>query len=180
MISLDIQYKTKDGKEVELYAIKDGDYPVLGAALHSSGWEIECWTLDGAYTYSRPSESDLVPVREAIGSKPVREAIGSKYLVELEVEEIPGYEYVAFRAPQEGEYYLCGTKITRCLSASASSKRMILRRNKPEPGDKVRSTAGGEYIYLAYNEDPEALGRHVVSRNGHVTTLSDCEVVYEG
>jgi len=51
MISLDKQYKTKDGIEVRIYAVDgDGDYPIHGAYRDIVGnWNMAVWTREGLF-----------------------------------------------------------------------------------------------------------------------------------
>jgi len=54
MISMDKQYRTKDGKEVRLYAIDGkGQWPIHGAFLLDNGWKMATWGL---------SDDDLIEV----------------------------------------------------------------------------------------------------------------------
>jgi len=67
MISMDKEYKTRDGREVRIYAT-DGkdDYPVHGAILISKdiGWKPHHWRLGGGYNYlGKDHEFDLIEVR---------------------------------------------------------------------------------------------------------------------
>jgi hypothetical protein len=60
MIDKSKTYKTRDGREVRIYAT-DGykDYPIHGAIM-DSGWCFHYWTEDGKGTISR---FDLIEVR---------------------------------------------------------------------------------------------------------------------
>ena len=48
MISKDKQYRTRDGREVRIYATDGGgDYPVHGAMLGHDGWQHFMWRVNG-------------------------------------------------------------------------------------------------------------------------------------
>jgi hypothetical protein len=48
MISKDKQYRTRDGREVRIYATDGGgDYPVHGAILGHDGWQHFMWRATG-------------------------------------------------------------------------------------------------------------------------------------
>jgi hypothetical protein len=66
MIDLDKKYRTRDGREVELYAIKpeNGSYPVLGAVKNNDQWDQRCWTLDGLFELFEESPADLIEVKQ--------------------------------------------------------------------------------------------------------------------
>lgn len=70
MISKDKQYRTRDGREVRIYAT-DGDepYQVHGAMKGWDGsWEMQIWTIFGAisiYDYNK-STNDLIEVKPRI------------------------------------------------------------------------------------------------------------------
>lgn len=73
MIDKSKQYKTRDGREVRIYATDGGSYtPVMGATSYTSKegktwWESARWTEDGAYdAYGRETNSDLIEVRPRI------------------------------------------------------------------------------------------------------------------
>jgi hypothetical protein len=64
MIDINKQYRTRDGREVRIYAV-DGqeDWPIHGATLKSFGWSSECWTKNGSSLTNMPHADDLVEVR---------------------------------------------------------------------------------------------------------------------
>ena len=67
MIDKNKQYRTRDGREVRIYAV-DGlnGCRVHGAIRHTEyGWEHRAWFTDGRM-YSYPSDSDLIEVRPRI------------------------------------------------------------------------------------------------------------------
>jgi hypothetical protein len=67
MIDKNKQYRTRDGREVRIYAV-DGlnGCRVHGAIRHPEyGWEHRAWFADGRM-YSYPSDSDLIEVRPRI------------------------------------------------------------------------------------------------------------------
>lgn len=63
MISKDKQYRTRDGRQVRIYAIDgDGCFPIHGAVAMSGEadrWVARCWRADGSATISGPGKSDL-------------------------------------------------------------------------------------------------------------------------
>jgi len=67
MIDLTKQYRTRDGREVRIYAT-DG-YPSLtvhGAIKLEDGWEIVAWRSDGRLGGYAESDSDLIEVKPRI------------------------------------------------------------------------------------------------------------------
>ena len=67
-IELGKTYKTRDGREVRIYATDGtGDYPVHGAVKsRGDGWFLECWTALGTRDYHRLHPLDLVEVKPRI------------------------------------------------------------------------------------------------------------------
>jgi hypothetical protein len=69
MISKDKTYRTRDGREVRIYATDGcGRFPIHGAVKISAGWLTKNWTLDG---HQNPEESwssdlDLIEVKPRI------------------------------------------------------------------------------------------------------------------
>ena len=48
MIDKNKQYRTRDGREVRIYAVDCGSaYPVHGALREDGYWDVLCWTQDG-------------------------------------------------------------------------------------------------------------------------------------
>ena len=68
MISMDKQYKTKEGKQVKLYAVEEkGHFPVHGATLELDGrWDCMCWTDEGKAFRGSITSEDLVEVKPAL------------------------------------------------------------------------------------------------------------------
>ena len=65
MISMDKNYRTKDGKEVRLYAIDGiGLKPVHGAMLYPDGWEPSSWSKDGDEGYKNDNLIEVMVVPE--------------------------------------------------------------------------------------------------------------------
>ena len=64
MIDINKKYRTRDGREVRIYAT-DGqeDWPIHGATLQSFGWSSDCWTKDGSTLTNMPHAHDLIEVR---------------------------------------------------------------------------------------------------------------------
>lgn len=67
MIDINKKYRTRDGREVRIYATDgDGAYSVHGAIKEDGGWTQESWTDAGCYTTSGERRSDLIEVKEKI------------------------------------------------------------------------------------------------------------------
>lgn len=66
-IELGKQYRTRDGRDVRIYAV-DGDeeMPVHGAVLTKHGWKVNSWALDGRWCPNMTDARDLVEVRPRI------------------------------------------------------------------------------------------------------------------
>ena len=66
MINIDKKYRTRDGREVRIYAT-DGRamYPIHGAILQEHGWQQSCWAVDGLHSISSSGNhsGDLIEVR---------------------------------------------------------------------------------------------------------------------
>jgi len=58
-------YKTRDGRQVRIYATgAGGDYPVHGATKDENHkWRQTSWTADGSYVVEAPSGLDLIEQR---------------------------------------------------------------------------------------------------------------------
>jgi hypothetical protein len=53
MISKDKTYRTRDGREVRIYATDGfGDAPIHGAVKRQDDWDCICWTEDGACIFN--------------------------------------------------------------------------------------------------------------------------------
>jgi hypothetical protein len=60
----DKQYKTRDGREVRIYATDGaGPYPVQGAIKRSDGWNCATWLSDGHVISSKQDPEDLIEVK---------------------------------------------------------------------------------------------------------------------
>jgi hypothetical protein len=69
MISKDKTYRTRDGREVRIYATDGREYyPIHGAIGQDGGWQINCWTQDGLHSLrSKYDDSaDLIEVKPRI------------------------------------------------------------------------------------------------------------------
>lgn len=69
MISKDKQYKTRDGREVRIYATDGwGEQPVQGAIRDGDKWKLHTWHMDGMFGYDCAFESaaDLIEVKPRI------------------------------------------------------------------------------------------------------------------
>lgn len=68
MIDKNKQYRTRDGREVRIYATDGiGSYPVHGACRGREGWTPEKWTAGGLFFYDGSrKDGDLVEVKPRI------------------------------------------------------------------------------------------------------------------
>lgn len=68
MIDKNKTYRTRDGREVRIYAVDGGGgNPVHGAALESSGWHKMSWRQDGSWCVEYPNHPlDLIEVKPRI------------------------------------------------------------------------------------------------------------------
>ena len=68
MIDINKQYKTRDGREVKVYAVDGGgSEPVHGAIkVGINRWDIFKWHADGSYLAKSGSDADLVEVKPRI------------------------------------------------------------------------------------------------------------------
>jgi hypothetical protein len=65
MIDKNKQYKTREGREVQIYATDCGGiYPVHGAILKNDEWIIHCWRSDGSDAIDSISNADLIEVKQ--------------------------------------------------------------------------------------------------------------------
>jgi len=66
MIDINKKYRTRDGREVRIYATDGyGSYSIHGAVLTEEGWFSRQWTEQGELSNGRlvPSTHDLIEVR---------------------------------------------------------------------------------------------------------------------
>ena len=67
MIDKSKQYRTRDGREVRIYATDGGGDTVHGAVLYEGTyWRQHCWSLCGQYDINRESHLDLIEVKPRI------------------------------------------------------------------------------------------------------------------
>lgn len=67
MIDKSKQYRTRDGREVRIYATDgDTDCPIHGAILTRHGWKGTSWTSDGLWCLGAMDGSDLIEVKPRI------------------------------------------------------------------------------------------------------------------
>lgn len=68
MISKDKTYRTRDGREVRIYAVDGGGVcPIQGAYLHDNRWILASWTAQGMRTTDEELyDSDLIEVKPRI------------------------------------------------------------------------------------------------------------------
>ena len=64
MISLDKQYKTRDGREVRVFMVDGGgEWPILGAYKDQDAWYCNEWTSKGTHNYTGTTNGyDLIEV----------------------------------------------------------------------------------------------------------------------
>ena len=66
MIDKSKTYRTRDGREVRIYATDGrGEWPVHGAVGNEDGWHIVSWRSDGKWTHGH-STADLIEVKPRI------------------------------------------------------------------------------------------------------------------
>lgn len=66
MIEMGKKYKTRDGRDVRIYAVDaNKEFPIHGAIFDGdNGWQEEAWTADGSYFGSKKaSDCDLIEVK---------------------------------------------------------------------------------------------------------------------
>ena len=65
MIDINKQYRTRDGREVRIYATDRTDnQSVHGAVKENDGWTLAAWYNDGVHArYNRNGPRDLIEVR---------------------------------------------------------------------------------------------------------------------
>jgi len=64
MIDINKKYRTRDGREVRIYATDGADkYPVHGSIKYETGWELFTWQLDGMRTPRHEGGGDLIEIR---------------------------------------------------------------------------------------------------------------------
>lgn len=91
MIDPNKKYRTRDGREVRIYAVDGGgDWPVHGAYMHGDTWRIISWTAAGS-VYSHKTDADLIEVPPRIKRK-------------VWMNVYPGYEH-SFSSKHDAE---CG------------------------------------------------------------------------
>ena len=67
MISKDKQYRTRDGREVRIYATDGGpDWPVQGAIKLADGWIPFIWNTQGCCSCLGITDGDLIEVKPRI------------------------------------------------------------------------------------------------------------------
>jgi hypothetical protein len=66
VIDIDKKYRTRDGREVRIYALDGGgNYPVHGAFKSHTGWVVRHWPQDGIQSVFGGSD-DLIEVKHRI------------------------------------------------------------------------------------------------------------------
>jgi hypothetical protein len=85
MIDTKKQYRTRDGREVRIYAVDaGGDKPVHGAIANKGKWDFHCWSSLGDWASQECAATplDLIEVRPRI----VREVWVNVYPDEVDTE----------------------------------------------------------------------------------------------
>lgn len=63
MIDKSKQYRTRNGREVRIYATDGAKGKIHGAILTDEGWEHRTWMSDGRIMLCEPHDYDLIEVR---------------------------------------------------------------------------------------------------------------------
>ena len=63
MIDKNKTYKTRDGREVRIYATDGDNNKTIHGAIWSNGWQFRLWYADGSYDRDVESKLDLIEVR---------------------------------------------------------------------------------------------------------------------
>lgn len=64
MIDITKQYRTRDGREVRIYATDGNDpFAIHGAIVTEKGWAQTDWTKEGGYILNVSHQFDLIEVR---------------------------------------------------------------------------------------------------------------------
>lgn len=67
MIDINKKYRTRDGREVRIYATDGGGYrPIHGAIKNPVGWSNISWRKNGLYVEENKCDADLIEVKEKI------------------------------------------------------------------------------------------------------------------
>ena len=66
MISKDKTYRTRDGREVRIYATDGDNGGIIHGAVFSNGWQFRLWYSDGCYDRDVESNLDLIEVKPRI------------------------------------------------------------------------------------------------------------------
>jgi hypothetical protein len=67
MINKDKQYRTRDGREVRIYATDNGIAEPIHGAINCNGvWRVRIWNENGKYTNTRDDNDDLIEVKPRI------------------------------------------------------------------------------------------------------------------
>ena len=70
MIDPKKQYRTRDGREVRIYAVDgDDEMPIHGAVLTSHGWKVNSWQRSGKWLDGGNDGADLIEVKPRIKRK---------------------------------------------------------------------------------------------------------------
>jgi hypothetical protein len=63
MIDKNKKYRTRDGREVRIYATDGDNNKLIHGAIWSDGWQFKLWYADGFYNGDAESRIDLIEVR---------------------------------------------------------------------------------------------------------------------
>ena len=70
MIDPKKQYRTRDGREVRIYAVDgDDEMPIHGAVLTAHGWKVNSWQRSGKWLDGGNDGADLIEVKPRIKRK---------------------------------------------------------------------------------------------------------------
>ena len=109
MISKDKTYRTRDGREVRIYATDGrGDYPVHGAIQTITGWEAHIWFKSGKSIFEDETErsADLIEVKPRIRRTVWLNVYDDKYV---------GLYYNRKNADEDMEYMPSSFKRLACV-----------------------------------------------------------------
>ena len=96
MIDKNKQYKTRDGREVRIYATDGNEsVPIHGAVLTDGMWNVFCWNADGRWRETERQHSfdliEVVPLIECWAVLP--ETLSGGYAYAMFIDRIDAIEY---------------------------------------------------------------------------------------
>jgi hypothetical protein len=103
MIEMNRTYKTRDGREVRIYAVDgSGEHSVHGSTFDLRGWASKVWRRDGSVTGCGLHDGDLIEVKPRI-----------KRGVWIVTSEVPPGTTMLFKSKPDAES-LRGWSATSC------------------------------------------------------------------